>query len=232
MTKFATATSALALSLILTACAGQEASDVAVSDDQSEDAANEEQYAAAEDVADAPYGSEAAVPLPDADDALGRGAVYADDPIASELSDAGLENMPDGPAEPLPAALIGEEEVVVQARDDFAMADADGDGSLSRDEYLATMAPAVELSDAPTTDAQGDQSATGGELAAAEVVSAADYLTAKFEIMAGPDEEVSLDELEDAAREDFAAADEDGDAVLTGEEATAFAALRTGQTPY
>lgn len=210
--------SAAALALIA-ACAETpmaEGGDVAAyEEDEAVAAPAEDSYAAVEDAEDADLEP---LPAPTApgDDYAASPEGYGDDAVGDALNGAELAS---GDMAPL-----AEGEAVAQVRDAFAAADTDGDGALSRDEYLATMtAPAA-------TAPQDGMDASGGDIASADPAepTAAEYLTAKFQDIAGTDEAVSLDELEDATREDFAAADTDGDAVLTGEEARTFAALQGG----
>lgn len=139
---------------------------------------------------------------------------------------------------------LAEDDAIAQARDEFAQADTDGDGQLSRDEFLATMTvlasnerPVDPMADPMVGDADefGAEMDEQNEFETADVTTEAsaqdpsEYLVAKFTEIAGDDDAVTLDELEEDRREDFEAADADGDGELEGEEAQAFAQLKTGQ---
>lgn len=241
--RLTTTTTALAAILLAGACA-QDGADVAAYEEAPADAAQvpadpapaeayetadaepvQDEYAALEDSEPLPAPYEEA-PL----DADGMGAQPYDDPIAQELAGADPAALDPGMTEPL-AGPLAEDDAIDQVRDDFAMADIDGDGVLSRDEYLTLAPMTAPAAPVGEGDAEPVGDAMGGELAGADP-SVSEYLTAKFEAVAGNDEAVSLDEMETATREDFAAADEDGDAVLTGAEAERFAALREGRAAY
>ena len=62
-----------------------------------------------------------------------------------------------------------------------------------------------------------------------EPVKPATYLREKFAAMSRGDGELTSPEYETALKDDFAAADQDGDDVLTGAEIDTFAALRKGE---
>ncbi|MBB4659049.1 hypothetical protein [Parvularcula dongshanensis] len=180
------------------------------------------------------------------DDALDQRA--ADAGILSEEGTAIDPTAPVETAETQPAASgLSEEDALTQARNEFAEADADGDDLLTQEEFVAIMSAAGDagVSAAMTTSAdaeagmsdtvvaEADAADEGSDVTPSESgMTASDYLVAKFAMIAGDDGSLSLDELEDARRSDFADADMDGNAMLEDDEVENFAALKSGRGVY
>ncbi|WP_031555164.1 EF-hand domain-containing protein [Parvularcula oceani] len=126
-------------------------------------------------------------------------------------------------------ASLGEEAALFEARNEFAEADKDGDEQLTREEFVTAMETTVGAEgEAASEEAQ----AQGEEPAPRSDLDASDYLVAKFAMIAGDDGTLTLEELEDARRTDFADADRNGDEVLEGEEVTEYAQRKAGRDTY
>ena len=142
---------------------------------------------------------------------------------------------------------LARETVLAEAAETFGAADTDGDDTLTEAEFVAALEPTVQTDDLVVAETETETELTTDEpttdegeteLAAAETESETEVsdetlaasLSAKFAAIAGEDGTLSAEEMEAATVADFEAADEDGDDVLSAEERTVFASLKTGRT--
>lgn len=122
------------------------------------------------------------------------------------------------------------DEVEAAAENAFMVADLNGDGVLSRDEYMTI---AMNLRPQTTADAT-TMPAPDGALEEGDTTMLAEEpspvtVAAAFEAAAGPDGELTREKLREAFLARFEQADADGDDELNDEEWQTFAALTTGE---
>lgn len=126
---------------------------------------------------------------------------------------------------------IAKTDVMTIAKAEFEAADVNGDMTVTEDEYVTAALTAEKMA---STDDSLDQELAGGEqekiVSADEEMTAAAYLRARFAAISLGDGELTGVELESALSQEFAAADENGDDKLTGEEVQTFASIRRGET--
>lgn len=133
-----------------------------------------------------------------------------------------------------PKLELDEEDVTAETEDEFEIADADGDGNLTQEEFVTAMTETQEIGEGdqdpalePSLRGEGEPAEAGTALP-----TASEYLIAKFQSISGDDDTVTAEELKEARMKDFAEADADGDDVLKGEEVATYAALKSGKTAY
>ena len=120
----------------------------------------------------------------------------------------------------------------VIAKTEFEAADANGDMTVTEEEFVTAGLEAEGAIDPMAEVLEGEiKGEIDGDMATEEVQpTAAEYLRTRFAAISQGDGELTGVELETALEEEFAAADEDGDEILTGAEVQTFASLRKGKT--